>query len=160
MTTTEKVVLTSLIIATVTFLLRMWDPAFFRWFHMVPMQEVSFLRNVWQTAWLVFQVVIYLAWAVSLLWMVMFMIVALVALVFFIITFILDIPIAIYNLLTWISPLPRLEISIFEIYCDFVENIDFEVFGCPIEEISMSMLSIFFTTTIFFIFPSVMLFQW
>ena len=158
MTIAEKVVLTAISFAAITFLLRTWDPDFFRYFHMVPMQEVSFLRNAWQTAWLSFQIIVYFAWGISLLWLVIFMIVALVVLAIAIITFILDIPIAIYNLFTWITPLPRLEISIFEIYSDFVEDINFEIFGYTIEGISMAMISVFFTTSIFFILPLVTLF--
>lgn len=158
MTIAEKVVLTAMAIAAITYLLRMWDPAFFRWFHMVPMQEVSFLRNIWQATWLTFQVIVYLVWIISALWILIFMVVSFIAIIILIITFIFDLIIAIYNLTTRIIPLPRLEISICGIYSEFIEDIsykvlEYEVFGNAIEEITPIMIAICFAVSIFFIIP-------
>ena len=123
MTTIEKVVLTAICVAIIAFLLRMWDPVFFRWFHMKPMQEVSFLQNIWQTVWLSFQIIVYIVWGFSLLWLVFTLIGVFLAFVIGAITIIIDILIAVWNLITWVTPLPHVEMSITRVTFEYIGDI-------------------------------------
>lgn len=123
MTSIEKTVLIVICVTAISFLLRMWDPAFFHWFHMKPMQEVSFLRNIWQTVWLLFQVIVYIVWSISLLWMMANLIYGVFALIIGTITGIIDILIAIWNLITWVTPLPHVEMSITIVTFDYIGDI-------------------------------------
>lgn len=123
MTIIEKVVLIAICIATAAFLLRMWDPAFFHWFHMKPMQEVSFLRNIWQTLWLSFQIIVYIVWSAAVLWMMANLIYGAFALIIGTITGIIDILIAVWNLITWVTPLPHVEMSITRVTFEYIGDI-------------------------------------
>lgn len=158
MTIAEKLVLIAIAISTITFLLRMWDPAFFHWFHMRPMQEVSFLRNIWQTVWLTFQIIIYLVWITSVLWLLIFLVAFVIAMAIEIVAVIFDIIFAIYNLLTWIIPFQRMKISIIEICSEFLEDIlykvsEFELLGNKVENITPVMIGIAFVSSMFFVIP-------
>ena len=121
MSTTEKVVLTAICSAALAFLLRVWDPAFFRYFHIVSMQEVSFLRNVWQTAWLVFQIAAYLVWGISSLYLIMYLVISLIIIGIGIIAFLPDILISIWNIMSHIIPIPYVETRIAKRYFRFIE---------------------------------------
>ena len=123
MTSIEKVVLTAICVAIIAFLLRMWDPVFFHWFHMRPMQEVSFLRNIWQAVWLSFQIIVYITWSFSLLWLLFVLVGAFLAFVIGAITIIIDILIAIWNLVTWVTSLPHVETSITKVTFEYIGDI-------------------------------------
>ena len=161
MTIAEKLALIAIAISTITFLLRMWDPEFLYWFHIKPMQEVSFLRNIWQTVWLFFQILIYIVWIASVLWLLIFFVAFVIAMAIEIVAVIFDIIFAIYNLLTWIIQLPRIKISIVKICSNFFEDIlykesDYEVFGNTLDNVTLAMTSICFVTSMFFVIPLTM----
>ena len=145
---TEKVVFIAICVAIVAFLLRMWNPDFFRWFHIKSMQDVSFLRNIWQTIWLTFQIAVYLIWSVSLLWMGSILISAFISFIIGTITGVLDIIIAIWNLITWVLPLPRVEISISKSTFGYIEVIMYKKFGEDLFDIFPMMFTISVLSTI------------
>lgn len=135
-----KMALTAIAYAVITLLLRIWDPEFLYWFHVAPMREVSFLRNLWQTAWFGFHII----YAITVLHFVFWIVIMALALVSVVTVFVLDVFILIYNLTTRITKRSKIKEIDFDWIKDIINKVhDYKVFDSEIGDLMMPSLATF-----------------
>ena len=124
LTTLEKGILVSIVISILTLLLRVWNPSFLEWFHVSSMQETSFIVNLFQLLWIVFQAVVYFLTGVTLTILILYCTIGLMFIAFGIIPFTLDVMISIWNLISRVIPhMWYLDIHLTGPYYDLVEDL-------------------------------------